>query len=161
MADISAPAEDLLNNCKGLTLATLGEDGPLASYAPFIWHQQAIYIFVSTLAPHTRNLQQQRRCSVLLLDESESNNGSNNFARLRMSISATAEFIDHKTPEWANAITQFELRHGKTIHVLAELPDFYLIKLSINHGSLIEGFGKTTYFENSNFKDGVIASGKS
>lgn len=161
MTDISATALNLLNNCKGLTLATLGEDGPLASYAPFIWHQQAVFLFISALAPHTRNLQQNRLCSALLLDDSESNNGSNNFARLRMGISATTEFIDSKAPEWANAITEFESRHGKTIHVLAELPDFYLVKLSVTNGSLIEGFGKTTYFENTNFKDGVIASGKS
>ena len=161
MTDISATALNLLNNCKGLTLATLGEDEPLASYAPFIWHQEAIFLFISALAPHTRNLQQNRLCSALLLDESGSNSDSNNFARLRMSISATAEFMDNKAPEWANAITQFEARHGKTIHVLAELPDFYLVKLRVTSGSLIEGFGKTTYFENTNFKDGVIASGKS
>ncbi len=160
MTDISDTAFDLLNNCKGLTLATQGKDGPLASFAPFIWYQDAVFIFISTLAPHTRNLQMDAHCSALLLEESENGNAQNSFARCRMSIATIAKFINRTEPVWAEAIAEFESRHGKTIHLLAELPDFYLVKLSVQKGSLIEGFGKTTHFELTHFTDGNPVSGR-
>lgn len=121
-------------------IATVSPQGePDISYAPFILDQdQAICIFISELARHTRNLLAHPRASLMFLAEEGASR--NLFARQRLILQCRAERLgsDAATP----LLEIMEARHGNTVELLRSLPDFHLFRLQVENGSFIKGFGQ-------------------
>lgn len=137
-------AMDLVGNCATLTLATTNEGGePHCSYAPFVRPENdGFYVLISALAQHTANLKQQRRASVLIIEDEQS--AEDIFARRRLSLDCSAKFIDRTTPQWAVVVDELKHRHGETVELLRELPDFSLVCLVPDAGTLVTGFAQAT-----------------
>ena len=156
-------ALELLQSRPGACIASNADGEPEASYAPFIWMNDTLYLLISELASHTKNLRCSRPCSLLLLEEAPTSLSLEKydpFARTRMTLEAEATFIARDTGTWEQAIDAFSQRHGETAQLLSGLPDFNLVALSIISGSLIEGFGKAFEFKGTHFDQSQAVSGR-
>ncbi|BBB25556.1 HugZ family pyridoxamine 5'-phosphate oxidase [Amphritea japonica] len=130
----------ILERCKTLQLATMGSEGPEASYAPFLLHEDALYIFVSQLASHTKNLINASVVGVMLIeDEAESRNL---FARNRVALQCVVSEIQTDAESYEQVMLLYRQRHGATVDLLRTLPDFRLFRLDPEKGRLVLGFGR-------------------
>lgn len=126
---------------KTLQLASLTAKGePFASYAPFALGRGGFYVLLSELAVHGKNLQQNARVSILIVEDEDSSDEV--FARQRVSCSALAEGIARDTPDWLAGIQALADRHGERIHQLSQLTDFRMFLLKPANGRFVKGFGR-------------------
>lgn len=132
---------DLQQRCGSLVMATLSEGGrPHCSYTPFCLEGADYLIFISELAAHTRNLLAHPKLDIMLIqDESDA---SQLFARNRLTLSCTASTIFAENPEYTALLDKFQNRHGKTVELLRQLPDFHLLRLTPQAGRFVMGFGQ-------------------
>jgi len=137
-------AMELISKCASLTLATTNEHGvPHCSYAPFVRpDNDGFFIFVSALAEHTGNLKRRARAGVLIIEDEHASGEI--FARRRLSLDCAVEFVDRETPRWTAVLDALGSRHGDTVDVLRELPDFSLVRLVPTAGTLVTGFASAT-----------------
>ncbi len=126
---------------QSVMLATVNSDGmPDASYAPFICFAGKIYIFVSELATHTRNLMETRQASLLFIeDEAQANQP---FARRRLNIQCKASEVPRQDNQFHPILDRFRERFGPVMDVLSSLKDFHLFCLGPRQGCYVEGFGR-------------------
>jgi len=140
--------ESLLDDLKSLMLATVHRDQmPLASYSPFARSDdgESIWILVSDLAGHAKNLARTRVCSVLIIrDESES---AQVYIRERLQYEMTATEIQRNTPAWNLGINALTSRQGALVETLTTLSDFRLFSLQPDSGRYIVGFGQAYELE--------------
>ncbi|MDX2421657.1 MAG: pyridoxamine 5'-phosphate oxidase family protein [Amphritea sp.] len=130
----------LLESSQTLQLATSGEAGPEASYAPFIFSQGALYIYISQLAGHTANVIRSSAVGVMLIEDEATSR--NQFARNRITLQCTAEVVDSDSSEYEARMTLYRQKHGATVDLLRSLPDFMLFRLTPLQGRLVIGFGR-------------------
>lgn len=143
---LQAEIDRLHNECFSLMMATNNKQGePNASYTPFAWLNNCFYILVSGLATHTVNLQQNPNLAILLADDESKTR--NIYARVRLSYQARAETVDKNSEEYENALAALTERAGKTVGLLASLPDFVMVRLLPLKGTLVQGFGKAFVFD--------------
>jgi len=130
----------LRNDTKSLILSTTDASGrPDASTVPYVYDDQGNFIvFISQLAQHTKNLREQPRLALMLIEDEAT--ASNLFARKRVQYSCGATQAD---PEDQDKLLElFRNRHGKVVDLLASLPDFALFKLRPDSGQFVMGFGQ-------------------
>lgn len=122
-------------------LSTLNPEGdPSASYAPCVQREQGIYVFLSQLSGHCKNLLRDSRVGVLLMaDEAEARNP---FARQRVSYQSRAKVLAPEHSDYSSVLDELADKQGKTVELLRQLPDFVLFCLQPTAGTYIEGFGK-------------------
>lgn len=122
-------------------MATIGADNlPEASYAPFVWHDNACFLFLSQLARHTQNLNVNPAISLLLI-ESEKDTG-NQFARRRIIWHGRAQNIQRSTDLYATVMDEFRARFGDFIDIIEPLQDFQLFCISPQTGRFVRGFAQ-------------------
>ena len=122
-----------------LALATVDEHGtPSASYVPCAPVDGAFGIVVSRLAAHTANLAARRAASILLVDDDGRDHDA--FARVRLSIAVQASAHAPASATWTAIWSALERRHGATVRILRELPDFVAVSLAPEHGRIVMGF---------------------
>ena len=125
---------------KTLHLATVGIDGtPTASYAPFI-HSDALYIYISALSRHTKDLHDTKKASVLLIEDETS--AENLFARKRITFSCNVGVVERETSLWYYILSRFETTFGSVFGHIRPLPDFTLFRLKPCDAIYVEGFGQ-------------------
>ncbi len=131
---------------QSVMLATVNSGGmPDASYAPFICFAGKIYIFVSELASHTRNLMATEQASLLFIeDEAQANQP---FARRRLNIQCKASEVSRQNNQFKPVINRFRERFGPVMDVLLNLKDFHLFCLRPRQGCYVEGFGRAFELE--------------
>jgi len=134
--------DNLLNRCQSLMLATVNPDTtPLASYTPFVVDQsRQFYIFISSLAHHTANLQRSRQASLMLIEDEQA--AAQIFARRRLTFQCEARFIERGTDEWEMASTLYQARFGEFFAMIKSFSDFQMCRLSPTKGWLVLGFGQ-------------------
>lgn len=132
-------------------LSTLSpQNEPQASYAPVLQQQNAFYIYISELADHTRNLQQNPKAELFFIeDESRC---ENIFARQRASIKITAQPIARDSEQWRDVMTQFGQLQPEMIPMLRELTDFHLFKLTPYHARYVKGFAQAFNLDGEQLK---------
>lgn len=123
-----------------LILATRGEAAPAPSYAPFVEHQGAFYVFVSALASHTAQLRSEAPVGVLFIEDE--GDARNPFARRRLSYTCDVAAVARDSAEGASALAAFRARFGAIVDTLCELPDFELFRLTPSEGRYVKGFGQ-------------------
>ncbi len=138
-AQLRAEARALRDRHRTLLLATTGPEGPEIGYAPCVLdEEEALCIFVSELAAHTRNLLAGSPAAVLFIEpEAEARNP---FARRRLSLRCRAEEVTGETRE--RLLDRMEAAFGETVALLRGLPDFHLFRLQVESGSYVRGFGQ-------------------
>lgn len=126
---------------RSLQLATLGEDGfPYASYAPFARDDKSLYVLLSDIALHGRNLMHHSKASVLLIEDEGI--AGELYARIRIGYQVTAEQLPVGSKDWDAAVERLAARHGERPRKLAQLSDFRLFCLTPQQGRYVKGFGK-------------------
>ncbi len=141
-ADLALSDFQALLGQKHLLLATVCEQGlPECSTAPFIRDQDGcFYVFVSELALHCRNMLTTQRAAVLLVAPEEKTD--NHFARQRLSFQCQVDVVSKDDEHYAILLRQFETEFGKTVSLLRNLNDFNLLRLSLEKGRFVAGFGQ-------------------
>ncbi len=139
----------LQEHCGSLMMATLSDDGsPHCSYTPFCLDNNNYLILISELALHTRNLMARPVLDIMLIqDESDANQL---FARNRLTLSCDAIEISAEDPDYVRLLDQFQERHGKTVELLRQLPDFHLLRLTPREGRFVMGFGQAYELKGDN-----------
>ena len=131
-------------------LATVDADCvPGISYAPFVLDDdQAICIYISELAEHTRNLMNRPRASLMFI--SEEKDARNLFARERLVLQCHGEELRGEAAR--PILERMEACFGKTMELLRSLPDFHLFRFQVETGSYIRGFGQAWSLEGNGLK---------
>lgn len=126
---------------KSLMLAVVDSQGfPIASYAPFVAHQGALYILVSGLANHTTALAHTDNASVLIIDDEV--DCDTVYARRRLQFGMAVESVDRDNEHWQSIGEALLQRHGDIVAQLLQLGDFKMFKLSPRSGRFVKGFGR-------------------
>ena len=126
---------------KSLMLAVVDLQGlPIASYAPFVAHQGALYILVSSLANHTAALENANNASVLIIDDEA--DCDTVYARRRLQYDLVVEPVIRDSEHWQTIGDALLQRHGDIVAQLLQLGDFQMFKLSPRSGRFVKGFGR-------------------
>ncbi len=61
---------ELLSDYQSVVLGTQGHNGyPFSSYAPFYYDGEQIYIFISNIATHAKNIQTTSKASAFFIED--------------------------------------------------------------------------------------------
>ncbi len=150
-------ARALRDRCRSVLLATVSPAGePEISYAPFILDDdEAICIYVSELAAHTRNLLANPRASLMFIQpEAEARNL---FARERLVLQCRAGEVRGKEAD--RLLERMESAFGETVALLRSLPDFHLFRFQVEKGSYVRGFGQAWVVQGNRLVIGELRKG--
>jgi heme iron utilization protein len=122
-------------------MATINADGtPDASYAVYIFHDSAYYIYISELAQHTENLMRSGSVSLLFIESEEK--AQNPFARQRMTLQCSTDEVERDSEHFNQVLDLFEHRYGPIAQMLRALTDFHLFRIEPQSGSYVRGFAQ-------------------
>ncbi len=143
---ISEEIIDMISSRKSLMLSSITEAGkPYASYAPFAIGEECLYVLISEIAIHGKNLQTHPEASVLIIEDEDT--ASELFARLRVNYAMSAELIEYQSEAWQQGLKALHERHGERVSGLSSMADFKLFKLTPQGGRYVKGFGKAYQIE--------------
>ncbi|MDO4727583.1 MAG: pyridoxamine 5'-phosphate oxidase family protein [Bacteroidota bacterium] len=147
---IEPKVKELVARCKSIIMATADKEGNLnSSYAPYAKIGNKLYILISFMARHTKNITETNKASVLFIeDESET---KQIYARERLTFDAVTQKIERNTPLWDEAIAALTASHGKILEILVGMQDFIMIEISPVKGSYVNGFG-SAYVVNGDYE---------
>lgn len=135
-------AARLRDRFKTVVLGTVSADGlPDASVAPAaVDADGTFHVYVSGLSPHTRNLAETGRASVLIVqDEAEARQA---LARQRVTFACAAEGVARDTDEFRARMGALREKFGPVMGHLEGMADFRLFRLRPSRGRLVAGFGQ-------------------
>ncbi|MCH9675526.1 MAG: pyridoxamine 5'-phosphate oxidase family protein [Gammaproteobacteria bacterium] len=146
-AAVAQEAAQFLRERRSLIMATVDAEAmPEASYAPFVrTEDNAFYVYVSDLARHTRNLREQSRVSILLIEDEQSS--AQLFARKRLTFQCDAHVVERETPKWTEVLDSFDKKFGQVMDMLRPLTDFHLWRLQPKSGRFVKGFAQAFRIE--------------
>jgi len=133
---------ELLAGYQSVVLGTQSSNGyPFSSYAPFYYDGEDIYIFISNIATHAKNIQTTPRVSALFIeDESKS---ENIFARKRISLQCDVTSLSRDDERFNMIMENFKDKFGAPmITMLMGMKDFNLYALRPIYGEATFGFGE-------------------
>ncbi len=147
---IEPKVKELMARCKTVILATIDSEGnPNSSYVPYVMINNKLYVLVSFMARHTKNLRDMKKVSVMFIeDESDT---KQMYARERLTIDATTNQIERGTELWNKAVAGLTENHGKILEILTGMDDFIMIEIVPIKGAYVNGFG-SAYFVDTNFE---------
>lgn len=143
---INLEVVDFIHSRRSLQLASIRDDGaPFASYAPFAIGDECLYVLISEIAVHARNLQANPLASVLIVEDEDS--AEELFARKRVNYLMDAEKLQEDSPEWKTGVDTLHQRLGERILNLSTLGDFKLFRLIPREGRYVKGFARAYQLE--------------
>jgi putative heme iron utilization protein len=144
--EISNEIVSMIESRKSLMLSSLTEEGlPYASYAPFAIGDNCLYVLISEIAVHGKNLQLNPDASVLIIEDEDS--AEELFARLRVVLKVNAQVMAVDSDGWNIGLNALTDRHGDRISSLSQMGDFKLFKLNPMGGRYVKGFGRAYQIE--------------
>lgn len=140
-----AEYEGFIQEFESAVISTVSPEGiPNGSYAPFVIDEaKNIYIYVSGLSTHTKNIEANPVVNVLFIEDEAKANQI--FARRRLNFDCTARLIERESATWQQIVDQFQERFGEIIEVLRSLGDFRIFQLTPKEGRFVIGFGSAYY----------------
>ena len=145
--------DELMANMKTIIISTVSKGlNPNASYAPSVISSDgSLYIYISSLSKHTKNLINNPKASIMIIeDESHS---ENIFGRKRFTMDVTSYKIKRDSEEWLDTIEVMENKFGDTVTFLKNMTDFYMFKLVPQTGLLVHGFARAFRFDGENLSN--------
>jgi len=133
---------ELLSNHQSVILGTQGSNGyPFSSYAPFYYDGEVVYIFISNIATHAKNIQTTLRCSALFIEDE--NRSANIFARKRISLQCNVSAVSRDEVRFKHVMKHFEEKFDSAlVSMLIGMKDFNLYALTPIYGEATFGFGE-------------------
>ncbi len=134
-------AAQLIAEQRWAALATLGKEGPFCSWVAYVPEPDftGLLLHLSGLAPHTRNLSQDPRCTLAISELDSSHGDPQTLARI--SIEGTVEAIAPEGEEHARARQRY-LQRLPDAAQLFEFGDFQLFRLRPARARYIGGFAR-------------------
>ena len=122
-------------------LGTLHRGEPYVSMVPFAMDEDGpcFLIHVSALAPHTKDMLESARVSLLILAPDSS--AASPQARARATVQADAQQLAHDSPQYARAKAAYLARFPQAADIF-ELPDFSIFRLRPVSVRFIGGFAQ-------------------
>ena len=161
LENIQADYEKFTEQFKSVIISTVSAQAiPNASYAPFVMDDSKnIYIYVSGLSTHTKNIYANPHVNVLFIEDETKSDLI--FARRRLSFDCTASLIERETDKWNQIVEQFQGRFRQIIEVLRGLSDFRIFQLTPSEGRFVVGFGGAYHISGDNLNQLVQITGDS
>lgn len=126
---------------QSLLIASCNASGlPEASYAAYIDEAGDYYVYLSELAAHTQNLQENPRCSVLFIEDEQA--ADHLFARQRLVYQCDVAEVSRQTPRFEEIMDLFEAKFGGFMKMMRKLEDFHLFRLVRVKGKFVAGFAQ-------------------
>jgi len=150
---------ELLAGYQSVVLGTQSSNGyPFSSYAPFYYDGEDIYIFISNIATHAKNIQTTPRVSALFIeDESKS---ENIFARKRISLQCDVTSLSRDDERFNMVMENFKDKFGAPmIMMLMGMKDFNLYALRPIYGEATFGFGEAYQIGGEKMNELVVRRG--
>jgi len=135
-----APLRELLRKQTLAALGTLHRGEPYVSMVPFALDEEVpeFLIHVSSLAPHTRDMLEHPRVSLLVVAPDD---GGLPQSRARATIQGDAAPLEASTPRHAEARARYLQRFPQAAEIFA-LPDFSLFAIRPASVRFIGGFAQ-------------------
>lgn len=144
--------QDYLKEFESVVLSTIDTNNlPFTSYAPFIKVDNKYYVYISSMARHSRNLEINTKASLFFIEDESSVN--NIFARKRVVIQCDSKKLPRDTKEFDTLINLFEEKHGKTVSMLKTMNDFAFFEFEAFGGEAVFGFGEAYDLGGENFDE--------
>jgi len=133
---------ELLPDFQSVILGTQGSNGyPFSSYAPFFYDGEIIYIFISDIATHAKNIHATPKASALFIEDE--NKSANIFARKRISLQCDVTQISRKEERFNSVMKHFQDKFDASlVSMLMGMKDFNLYALKPIYGEATFGFGE-------------------
>lgn len=132
---------ELFEPFQSVVLGTQGENGyPFSSYAPFYYDGEKVYIFISNIATHAKNIQTTSKASAFFIEDESIT--ENIFKRKRISIQCDANIINRDNALFNPIMEAFIEKQGSTLSMLMGMADFNLYALTPIYGEATFGFGE-------------------
>ncbi len=130
--------KELLKNQKTCFMSTIDENNfPQASYAPYVINENKMYIYISQITEHYKNLMNNGKVSVMIIEDESSSEIL--FARKRVSFIGEAKKVD-TVPNYV--LEKLDENHSKKMMDVLKGFDFNFFEIDLLKGRLVEGFGK-------------------
>jgi putative heme iron utilization protein len=131
----------ILASVRIAALGTIREEAPRVSMVTFVAAQDfsAFYVHVSRLAQHTVDMQKNKQVSLLIAETDDGRSDPQTLARL--SIRASAEFMENGEPGYAPVKDRYIERFPAS-EALFRLADFGLWRIKPKGARFVTGFGK-------------------
>jgi len=133
--------KNFISNIKTAIIGTLDKENlPFSSYAPYIYDNNRFYIYIASMATHTKNIEANPHASLFFIeDESKS---ENLFARKRISLQCTSVKIGRDSARFEEVLALFGLKFDSSmVAMLKKMTDFNLFELEVKAGEATFGFG--------------------
>lgn len=130
--------QDFLKDFQSLTIHSLDEkEIPFSSYAPFVQKNNKYYVFLSSMAKHSKNLENNESSSIFFIEDEKT--CKNIFARKRVVFQTKAKkILRDKT-----ILDEFKKKFNKEmIESLESMSDFSLYEFTPIYGEAVFGFGR-------------------
>jgi len=133
--------DTLLTPFKSAVLGTQSNNGyPFSSYAPFYYDGEVIYIFISNIATHAKNMQTIPKASAFFIEDESIT--ENIFKRKRISLQCDVIQIPREDTSYHDIMQAFIEKQGETLSMLMGMKDFNLYMLRPIYGEATFGFGE-------------------
>ncbi|PAE36582.1 heme iron utilization protein [Bacillus sp. 7884-1] len=131
--------QEFTNNRKTLVLNTIDENGnPFVSHAPYVKKDGKMYIYISQVSDHYRNVEKNEQIDVLLIADESST--PNLFARERARFACTTSNLGNQGHE--DIFNLFNEVFGQKMMEMLRGMDFSLFELKPLEGRYVVGFGQ-------------------
>lgn len=150
---------DFLKEFKSVVLSTINTDNsPFTSYAPFIKKNAKYYVYLSSMARHTQNLDNNNKVSLFFIEDEISS--ANIFGRKRAVLECTSKKLLRDIEEFDSLIEIFEKEHGATMKMLKSMKDFSIYEFTPYGGEAVFGFGEAYDIGGNDFEDLIERKGQ-
>lgn len=151
---------ELLKPFQSTVLGSIGKNGyPFSSYAPFYYDGEVVYIFISDIATHAKNMQTIPKASAFFIEDESIT--ENIFKRKRISLQCDVETIDREDHVFDSIMEAFVAKQGQTLTMLMGMKDFNLYKLTPIYGEATFGFGEAYHIGGAKMNQLVTRTGDS
>jgi len=150
-----------ISTIKTAVIGTLNKDNtPFSSYAPYIYDNNRFYIYISSIATHTKNIEANTNTSLFFVeDESVS---ENLFARKRISLQCTATKVERASERFEEVFSLYNDKFDTSmVGMLKNMTDFNLYELKVSSGEATFGFGDAYIIGGENMDELVTRTGSS
>lgn len=139
--DTARSLRQLLATRPVASLATLHQGEPALSMVPFVLPagDTRLYIHVSALATHTRDLQRHARVALLVMAEPDEHTLAQ--ALPRVALQADATVLERDGHDYEAARAAYLMRFAQAAPIF-ELGDFSMVALQPVAARLVAGFGR-------------------
>lgn len=151
--------QKFISNIKTAVIGSINKDlTPFTSYAPFIYDSHKFYIYISSIATHTKNIGRDNNVSLFFIeDESQT---TNFFARKRISLQTVSSKINRDSERFEEIFSFYSKKFDEEmVSMLKGMTDFNLFELEVQSGEATFGFGEAYHIGGENMNELVERKG--